>query len=182
MMIIVIIIGILWITNQTTNHHNANSNDTTNSNNDSNNTNSNNTTNSNHTNNAMNKATLTCRGERSNTRKRHLRNHRGVSVAFFQMDVQRHFPTEFHFSAACWKGLSLPQWISLELPNGLSAACSNELFHFCDVWLPWAWHSSCRRRTFTIKYMILVYCSILHDVTLTVACYTIQDWYKRITS
>ena len=33
-------------------------------------------------------------------------------------DCQWHFPTDVHFPAAFSKGLSLSQWILLEMPNG----------------------------------------------------------------
>ena len=40
-------------------------------------------------------------------------------------DFRWHFPTEFHLSVVLAKGLSLCQWILLEISNGLSVVFSN---------------------------------------------------------
>ena len=72
------------------------------------------------------------RGKRLHTRNRHLRNHRGFQW-HLPLDVQQYFPTEFHLSVVLPKGLSLFQWISLELSNGLQWHFPMD-FHFCDLW------------------------------------------------
>ena len=50
----------------------------------------------------------------------------------FPMDSHWHFPTAFNSSVVFSNGISLSQWILLEMPNGLSVASSNGLFHCCD--------------------------------------------------
>ena len=53
----------------------------------------------------------TYRGKRWHTRNQQPRNHRGLTVVFSKLDVQRQAPTEFHLSVVFSTGLSLVQWI-----------------------------------------------------------------------